>query len=217
MVSKTTVVAPIGAESDEGAVLSALGEFPAEAMVLLASPEGMKNAERLAARLNGTGVSCSVFRVRGASMWHGFYRALQSACRGIARKNIVVNVSTADSVAQCALMSAAHVNGLRAVAVIDGKAMRIPIMNMPYGELLSESKMKILRSLDPSGLPSLEAVSKKSGMSLQLVSYHVNGSPQSKGLIGLALVEATGDKGRVKLCLSHVGRMFLDGHMGGRD
>jgi hypothetical protein len=74
--------------------------------------------------------------------------------------------------------------------------------------------MKILRTLDPSGLPSLEEVSRRSGMSLQLVSYHVNGSPQSKGLLGLDLVQATDDRGRVKLCLSPVGRTFLDGHMG---
>ncbi len=214
MVSKTTVVAPIGAESDEGAVLSTLGEFSAGAMVFLASPDGIRNAEKFATRLKATGVSCTVVKISGASMWHGFHRALSEACRGLARKNIVVNVSTSDRVSECALTSAAHVNGLRAVAVVGGKTIPIPIMSLAYHELLSDSKMKILRTLDPSGLPSLEEVSRRSGMSLQLVSYHVNGSPQSKGLLGLDLVQATDDRGRVKLCLSPVGRTFLDGHMG---
>jgi len=215
MESKKTVVLPVDSQSDERVAFFTLKEFPTERMIFLTWPDGMVKADGFAAELKKLGIPSSIVRVGGANPWEDFYRAMVDVCEGLPKESIIINISSADRVSQCALTNAAHVNGLKAVAVIHGKMVLMPILKVAYSDVLSGNKMKILQALGGSCLGSLEELSRKSGMSLQLVSYHVNGNPKSQGLVGLELVETSEQKGRVKVCLSTMGRLLMDGYIKG--
>jgi hypothetical protein len=217
METKKTVILPVDSQSDERVAFFTLKEFPTERMIFLAWPDGVVKAETFSAELKKLGIPSSIVKVSGANPWEDFYRAVVDACEGLPKDSIIINISSADRVSQCALTNAAHVNGLKAVAVIHGKMILMPILKLAYSDVLSGNKKKIMQALGGSCLGSLEELSRRSGISLQLVSYHVNGNPKSPGLVGLELVETSEEKGRVKVCLSTMGRLLMDGYIKGAD
>ena len=213
MENRKIVIAPIDSKSEERTVFFTMREFPTERMIFLTWPDGVLKAENFSAQLKKFGITTSTVKVSGKNPWEDFYRALVDACEGIPKEKIIINISTADRVSQCALTNAAHVNGLKAVAVIDNKLILMPILKIAYSDVLSDNKMKILHALDGKCIGSLEDISKKTRMSLQLVSYHINGTLKSQGLVGLELVNTSEEKGRIKVCLSTMGRLFVDGYI----
>jgi DNA-binding transcriptional ArsR family regulator len=60
---------------------------------------------------------------------------------------------------------------------------------------------------------SLEQLSRKSGMSLPLISYHINGTPKSHGLKEMGLVETEDIGGRVNLRLTRLGQVLVKGYI----
>ena len=60
---------------------------------------------------------------------------------------------------------------------------------------------------------SLEELSKKTKMSLPLISYHINGNLKSEGLKDLGLVETMEEKGRIAVKLSTLGRLLVKGYI----
>ena len=213
MESKKIVIAPINSESDEKTVFFTLKEFPTQKMIFLTWPDGIMKAEGFSKELEKLGIESNIVRVANTNPWEGFFRALVDVCAGLPKDSVVINISSADRVSQCALTNAAHVNGLKAIAIIDGKMIMLPILKIAFSAVLSDKKMKILDSLKVSCSGSLEDISKKTGMSLQLVSYHVNGTLRSKGLNELEMVDTNEEKGKTKVCLSSMGRLFMDGYI----
>ena len=65
----------------------------------------------------------------------------------------------------------------------------------------------------PGCCASLEELSKKTKMSLPLISYHINGNLKSEGLKDMGLVETTESKGRIAVQLSTMGRLLLKGYV----
>jgi len=215
METKKTVVLPVNSASDERDAFFTLREFPTERMVFLTWPDGVVKAEAFASEAKKLGIRPSIVRVAGTSPWEDFYRALVDVCEGLPKESVIINISTADRISQCALTNAAHVNGLRAVAVIGGRLIVLPILKFSFSNVLSDKKMRILEALRESCMGSMEEISRKTGMSLQLVSYHINGTPKSKGLVELELVETSEGRGRVGACLTTMGRLFMDGYIRG--
>jgi len=212
-MERKTVIAPVDSETDSKTLFATLKEFPTERMILLTSLEGMVKAGEFRKDLEKLGITCAIIKVEGKNIWEDYFKATVDACQGLPKDSIIINISTADRISQCAMTNAAHVNGLKAVAIIDGKMILLPILKVAYSNLLSEKKLKILGTLEGSCIGSLEDISKKTGISLQLVSYHVNGTPKSIGLSGLELVEANEERGRIKVCLSPMGRLFMQGYL----
>ena len=60
---------------------------------------------------------------------------------------------------------------------------------------------------------SLEELSKKTKMSLPLISYHINGNLKSEGLKKMGLVDTNEMIGRIEIKLSILGRMLLNGYV----
>ena len=114
----------------------------------------------------------------------------------------------------CAATSAAFVNGLKAMSVMGNDAMMLPVLKFSYYSLLTDKKMDIMNLLnEPGCCSSLEELSKKTKMSLPLISYHINGNLKSEGLKEMGLVETTEQKGRINLKLSMLGRLLLKGYV----
>lgn len=216
MMKKKTIVAPVNADSEDKPILLPISEFPTERMILLCSPDGIVKAEGFRDSLDRVGIPVSIVKVSSkGNPWEDYFAIVAEVLEGQRKDDIIINISSADRISQCALTNAAHVNGIRAIAVIDGRVMLLPILKLSYSNMLSDKKMRILDTLSKGKCSgSLEELSKSTGMSLQLVSYHIHGSGRSKGLNELELVDLEEEKGRTRVCLSTMGRLFMRGFMG---
>lgn len=214
-MKKKTIVAPINSESIEKIVLLPVREFPTQRMIFLTSPDGMVKAGEFSEQLEKLGIVSSIVKINpGGNPWEDYFVSLAEVLEGQEKENVVINISTADRISQCALTNAAHVNGIKAIAVFETHVMVLPILKLSYSNMLSPKKLKVLQELQKSTCSSsLEELAKSTQMSLQLLSYHINGSAKSKGLSELELVDTEDIKGRVKVCLSTMGRLFMRGYM----
>lgn len=92
--------------------------------------------------------------------------------------------------------------------------MLLPVLKFSYYRLLTDKKMSILKTLSkPNCCVSLEDLSKKTEMSLPLISYHINGNLKSEGLKEMGLVEAEEKRGKVEVKLSTLGKMLIGGYI----
>ena len=215
-MNKKIIIAPVNAESDEKTLFFPVREFPTERMVLLAAPDGLVKADAFSKELEKWSIPASIVKVKRSNSWEDFFTAVSDIIEGQEKDRVLINISTADRISQCALTNAAHVNGIKAIAIIDGKMMVLPILKLAYQSVLSPKKMKILRELEKEICSrSMEDLSKRTGMSLQLISYHINGTLKSQGLVQLELVETRELKGRIQVCLSTMGRLFMRGNLRG--
>ncbi|HLG23294.1 MAG TPA: helix-turn-helix domain-containing protein, partial [Candidatus Nanoarchaeia archaeon] len=129
-------------------------------------------------------------------------------------KNLIINTATGDRMTTCAATSAAFVNGIKAFSVEKGMAMLLPVLKFSYYRILTDKKMGILTTLSkPNCCISLEELSKKTKMSLPLISYHINGNLKSEGLKEMGLVDTNETRGRVEIKLSTLGKMLLNGYI----
>ncbi len=209
---KYTIVAPVGDNIE--AIFVTIRELPTERVVLISTNERLPNAEKVTEDLKKFGIDSELIRI-GGNVWEELFRVIGQLSKA-GRDNIVVNVATGDRSMQCAATSAAFVNGMRALSVENNEIVPLPILKFNYYKILSDRKMKILEILlsQPECCSSLEELSQKIGMSLPLISYHVNGTPKSEGLKEMGLVEAEEKKGRVLLRLTALGRLLLKGYAG---
>jgi DNA-binding transcriptional ArsR family regulator len=104
------------------------------------------------------------------------------------------------------------VNGIRAYGVENERIVLLPVLKFSYYKLITDKKMGILKLLSGKDCcKSLEELSKKMGMSLPLVSYHINGNLKSEGLRDLGLVETLEVKGKLHIQLSTMGDLLVKG------
>jgi DNA-binding MarR family transcriptional regulator len=85
-------------------------------------------------------------------------------------------------------------------------------MKYGYTQTVTEPKREILRAIERSGgdVESLEKLSAIANYGKPLLSYHIRGSRDSKGLEGLGLVEIErGKRGRLHVKLTPLGRTLL--------
>jgi len=128
-----------------------------------------------------------------------------------------VDVSSGENMENCAALSAAYVNGLKAFDFASDKVIMLPILKFSYYRLIPERKLAILKYLkeQPDCCSSMEDLSARLKMSLPLLSYHTNGSGKSEGLVSQGLVEVhEGPHGRTQVMLSELGRLIAEGLVG---
>ncbi|MEX2060916.1 MAG: hypothetical protein WD966_07670, partial [Nitrosopumilaceae archaeon] len=128
-------------------------------------------------------------------------------------EQILINVSAGDKMMGCAALSCAFVNGIKAFGTTpDGKPMLLPILKLSYNEIISDAKIKILQALNKSGgsIESLEELTKVTEFGKPLLSYHIHGTNESKGLVHLGLVDVERlERGRTKITLNTLGKMLI--------
>jgi hypothetical protein len=204
-----------GVGSDPGPVIAAARAFPVTRLVLLYEERDAKAVVDLVAKL--APLRCEVDRrlLKGPPL-----TAVLQAMADITREeslhfdDVIVNVTASDKMLSCSLMSAAFIHGLRAVAVQDGETIQLPVLKFAYHEMISQSKMNILRALERAGgaVESLNDLSEMSGVEKSLLSYHIRGGRDAKGLEELSLVAIERAKqGRLMVRLTEMGRLILLG------
>jgi hypothetical protein len=212
MLLRTLQVAVLGGNED--AVHAGLRNFPAHKVILIAPHESTGQAESLAAKLTNTlKLPVDVIRLKDSSI-----STMLEEVSQIMRKeagafdDVIINVGSADKHLTCAGVTAAFVHGIRTFDVMGDQPIILPIMNFSYAQVVTEPKMEILRAIERSGgdVESLEKLSVLSNFGKPLLSYHIRGSGEGRGLEALGLVEVErGKRGRLRVKVTALGRILL--------
>ena len=211
---KHIIIAPVGDHMDD--LYVGVREFPTERVILVADPSMMEESEKAREGLEKFKIPVQIKKLpEEGHIWEKTFEAISEIKNTEKDKPLLVNVSTGDRDTRCAATSAAFVNGIKAFAVDKDQAMLLPILKFSYYKILTDKKLEILKiiSQDPKCCASLDELSKKTGMSLPLISYHVNGTIKSEGLKELGLVETLEEKGKIKISLSMMGRLLIKGYI----
>lgn len=211
-MDKHIVIAPIGDNSE--AIFIGLRDFPTEKLILLSPKNKVKIAEKIKKDVEKFYIKVNLVELEGP-LWESLFEEVAKIKSIEGEKNLIINTSAGDRSSQCALTSAAFVNGVKAFAVEGNETMLLPILKFSYYKTLTDKKMKILKILynEKECCNSLEELSKKVKMSLPLISYHVNGTPKSEGLKKLGLIEVNEEKGRTSVRLSTMGNLLVKGYV----
>ncbi|MBL7055380.1 hypothetical protein ISS07_00530 [Candidatus Woesearchaeota archaeon] len=210
-MNKKIVIAPVGDNMD--ALFIGIKEFPTERVILLCPEENFDAANKAKKDLEKFQIPVQISEMKG-NVWESMFQKISELKEIENEKDIIINTATGDRMTTCAATSAAFVNGLKAMSVMGNDAMMLPVLKFSYYSLLTDKKMDIMNLLnEPGCCSSLEELSKKTKMSLPLISYHINGNLKSEGLKEMGLVETTEQKGRINLKLSMLGRLLLKGYV----
>lgn len=214
MVQQTIQIATFGEDRD--GILAGIRNFPIHKLVLLHYLEDKNDADEFARNLRITlGVPISLRVITKPDV----IRSAMEHVADIMKKEaglyeqILINVSAGDKMIGCAALSCAFVNGIKAFGIdAEGKPMMLPILKLSYNEIISDAKIKILQAIDRSGgsIESLEELTKITDFGKPLLSYHIQGNDESKGLVQLGLVDVEKlERGRSKIILNTLGKMLI--------
>jgi DNA-binding MarR family transcriptional regulator len=207
------MIAPVG--PDLNPIMVGVREFPVGKLILVCDRAGQakaKEAERLLAPLK---IDLAMRIVEGDPIL-GMLRLVTGIVNeeGLKFEDTYINVASGGPMLSCAALSAAFVNGVKAFGVMENRTFPLPVLKFSYQELISESKLAVLRALAKAdgGVESLQDLSDRSGVEKSLLSYHIRGGKEGKGLEQLGLVEIDrGTQGRLGIRLTPMGQMLLYG------
>ena len=204
-------IATVGENPD--AVFVGIRTFPTTKLILLHTPEFATAAREVARRTAGIKLPTEL-RAIGPEMLMDCLRIVSRIAtdeRGLFDE-IIVNTGAGPRMMTCSLLAAAFVNGIRAIDVREDQPITLPVLKFSYTELVTETKLRLLRTLARLGgdVGSLDELAKSAGLEKALVSYHIRGGRDSRGLESLGLVDVDrGVQGRLAIRLTPSGRTML--------
>ncbi len=196
-------------------ILVGVRELPVTKMILLYTEDATPQVKDLQQRLADVMIPVESHLVKGDPIVE--VMAIVSEIlkeETLKYDEIFFNVSSGSKMLSCAGLSAAFVNGIKAIGATEKGIFHLPVLKFSYAELISEPKLKILRSLrDLDGsVESLAKLAESSGVDKGLLSYHIRGGRESKGLEDLGLVGVDrGEYGKLSIHLTELGRLVLTG------
>jgi hypothetical protein len=208
---KYNIVVPVGSNLDSTFV--AIREFPTEKVFLVQVDKMKERIDELREVLDRLKIGLQVVEIKG-NLLEGMFRTFAQIKGSVSEDSVLVNVSAGDNMSNCAALTAAFVNGLKAFNVMDDKLIMLPVLKFSYYRLMPERKLAILKFLkaQPDCCSSLEDLAARLKMSLPLCSYHINGTAKVEGLLTQGLVEVhVGPRGKSQVMLTEMGRMIAEG------
>jgi hypothetical protein len=203
-------------DKDSNGVLAGVRNAPANKLVLICYDHNKDIAKRLAVSITET-LKTEVEVYDNVRVEHS-YKDIMQVFSQIVEKNkdqyddFLLNVSSGDKMICIAAAVTSFILGFKAFFCKGDECVMLPPMKLSYTELVSEVKISILRALDKAGgeVDSLDELSKLTNYGKPLLSYHIHGSEDARGLMDLGLAEATRHlRGRTKVRLTTLGKMFL--------
>ncbi len=219
---KTLQIATAGENTD--VILAGVRNFPAHKLALICLSEHQDTITEFASNLERIlkmPIDVYVVQSKGNPL-DGMLGIVADILKidGKNFEDIIINAAGGDKVLTCAAVSAAFINGLKAFHVMGDTPIMLPVLKLSYNEIVSRAKIDILRAIDEAGgeVESLKHLSNVSGYGKPLLSHHIRGAENSRGLRELGLVETERvTRGRIRVKLTTLGRMLLFGTAGSRD
>ncbi len=214
MVQKTIQIATFG--EDQQSILAGIRNFPIHKLALLVYEDEKPGAEEFARRMRSTlGIPVSLLQVSRTSVIRDVIEKVAEVINTDSGEyeQLLMNVSAGDKMIGCAALSAAFVNGIKAFGMDHaGCPMLLPVLKLSYSEIISDAKIRILDTIDRAGgkVESLEQLSELSHFGKPLLSYHIQGARETRGLADLGLVEVERmERGKMEVTLTTLGKLLI--------
>ena len=214
MVQKTIQIATYG-EMQE-AIVAGIRNFPVHKLALLCYEDEKPKAEEFANRLRSMlGIPIIYLTVSSNNVIRDVLERVGEVIKNESGQfdQILINIGAGNKMMGCAALSAAFVNGTKAFGMDkEGRPMLLPVLKLSYSEIVSDAKLRILHSIDEAGgeVKSLEKLGEVSHYGKPLLSYHVQGTRDSKGLAELGLVEVNRvERGKITVKLTTLGKLLI--------
>ena len=213
---KTLQIATFGSDGQDGIALG-IRSFSVHKLALICFNSDKNRAEDFAKKIKSVlGVAITITVVTKENVVRDTMESVNEILNLHAKEfeQVLLNVSSGDKLIGCAALSAAFINGIQAFGMDDTHTVPLlmPVLKLSYNEIISEAKIKILKSINTAGgvIQSLEQLEQISGYGKPLLSYHVQGAKDSKGLADLGLVEVEkGDRGKISARLTTLGKLLV--------
>lgn len=211
---KTLQIATLGEDSD--GILEGVTHAPADKLVLICYERDKAIAKRVLAMITERAkIDVSVYdNVSPEQSYEGIMRVFSSIIeenRG-QYDDFLLNVSSGDTMICVAAAVTSFIMGFKVFFCKGNECVMFHPMKLNYTEMVSEVKLGILRALDKTGghVESLDELSKLTNYGKPLLSYHIHGSDDARGLIELGLAESNRhSRGMTKVTLTTLGKMLL--------
>lgn len=213
---KTLQIATFGSEGQDGIALG-LRSFPVHKLVMICINSDKNKAEELSKKIrNVLGLPITINLVTKENVIRDTMERVNEILNLNAKEfqQVLLNVSSGDKLLGCAALSSAFINGIKAFGMdFTGTIpLLMPVLKLSYSEIISEAKIKILKAIDSAGgiIGSLDQLEEISGYGKPLLSYHVQGGKDSKGLADLGLIEVEkGERNKISATLTTLGKLLV--------
>ena len=213
---KTLQIATFGSDGQDGIALG-IRSFSVHKLALICFNSDKNRADDFAKKIGSVlGIPITITIVTKENVVRDTMESINDILNLHAKEfdQILLNVSSGDKLIGCAALSAAFINGIQAFGMDDTHTLPLlmPVLKLSYNEIISEAKIKILKSINTAGglVESLDQLEQISGYGKPLLSYHVQGAKDSKGLADLGLVEVEkGDRGKISARLTTLGKLLV--------
>lgn len=217
---RTLQIATFGSDGQDGIALG-IRSFSVHKLALICFSSDKSGAEDFAKKIkNVLGVPVTITVVAKENVIRDTMESVNEILNLHAKEfeQVLLNVSSGDKLIGCAALSAAFINGIQAFGMDDTHTVPLlmPVLKLSYNEIVSEAKIKILKSISNAGgvVESLDQLEQISGYGKPLLSYHVQGARDSKGLADLGLVEVEkGDRGKISARLTTLGKLLISSNI----
>ncbi len=214
--TKTLQIATFGSDGQDGIALG-IRSFSVHKLALICFNSDKNRAEDFAKKIKSVlGIPITITIVTKENVVRDTMETVNDILNLHAKEfdQVLLNVSSGDKLIGCAALSAAFINGIQAFGMDDTRTVPLlmPVLKLSYNEIISEAKIKILKSINTAGgiVESLDRLEQISGYGKPLLSYHVQGAKDSKGLADLGLVEVEkGDRGKISAKLTTLGKLLV--------
>ena len=210
----TLQIATFGQDMQEG-IASGIRNFPVHKLSLICFNDDAKSADDFSRKIrNVLGIPVKIYLVNENNVIRDTMERVTeiATIEGRNFNQVLINVSCGDKLLGCAALSAAFINGIKAFGIdVSGSPLLMPVLKLSYSEIVSEAKISILRSIDQVGLiESLDQLEQLSGYGKPLLSYHIQGTKDSKGLVDLGLLDVEkGNRGKLSAKLTTLGKLLV--------
>jgi hypothetical protein len=213
---KTLQIATFGSDGQDGIALG-IRSFSVHKLALICFASDRNRAEDFTRKIKSVlGLPTTITIVTKENVVRDTMESVNEILNLDAKEfeQVLLNVSSGDKLIGCAALSAAFINGIQAFGMDDTHTVPLlmPVLKLSYNEIISEAKIKILKSINHAGgaIESLDQLEQISGYGKPLLSYHVQGAKDSKGLADLGLVEVEkGDRGKISARLTTLGKLLV--------
>jgi len=213
---KTIQIATFGSYGQDGIALG-IRSFPIHKLALICFSSDKHNAEQFSSKIrNVLGLPVTINIVTKENVIRDTMERVNEILilNGKEFQQVLMNISAGDKLIGCAALSAAFINGIKAFGMDETGSfpLLMPVLKLSYSEIISEAKIKILKAIDCAGgiVDSLDQLEQLSGYGKPLLSYHVQGAKDSKGLADLGLVDVEkGDRGKISAKLTTLGKLLV--------
>jgi len=223
MITKIFQVAIFG-QFHTDSILTGLRIYPSQKVALICYDHDNNNARRFikVIRSFDEKIEVIVYIISRQNIienvFEYFGRVVGSRSEISRFQRILVNLSSGDKSLSYAVLSAAYIRGIETFMInsnFSNSLVVIPTLKSYYDKVMTKTNLRILNSIARAGdvVYGLDQLQRLSGLIKPLLSYHINGRDNTKGLIDLGLVwveKIKYENGTIVIVrLTAIGKLFV--------